>query len=195
MDIAFNPNERPERQYDLNKIPAASTVSHPGIREAIESYEAARADELARRRDAIDAEQKLPEAEQLDAVALADAQAANRKDPGAKHRQQALDAIAETRRRHSAAKVTLGRAVSNVGHALDEFGGEWRAALEIERDELRATAGARWTNSSGSTRDFNSTPAPATSLAAARRRTRPVSPTASKPRECLTATLSTWPMC
>ena len=73
-------------------------------------------------------------------MALADAQAANRKDPGAKHRTAALDGIAEARRQHAAAKIQLSRAVDAVAVAFERHGEEWATDLERERDELRAEA-------------------------------------------------------
>ena len=141
MDITFTPDRAPESQQDLKRIPPSARVDHEQIKQAIVTYEKARDDELAKRRDAIAAEQALPEAEHADALALAQAQMADRKDPGPKHRTKALDAIAETRRQHAASLLVLADAIRDVSKAFAEHADSWQASLEAERDKLREAMG------------------------------------------------------
>jgi hypothetical protein len=146
-DLAYDPQQTPEAQHQLRQIPPAERVDHPELKAALEHYEQAKADEHTKRRDAIQAEQDLPDAERLDALALADAQAEGKRDPGGKHRTKALDAIAEARRQHAASVITLQRAVEAVVIAFRQYGSEWEASLDKERDQLRsqmAEALDRW---------------------------------------------------
>jgi hypothetical protein len=78
----------------LKAIPSPDLVGdHKEIHGAIVEYEKALATEHEARRTAVQAEQDLGEADHLDALALADATAAGKKDPGDKNRQQQLAAI------------------------------------------------------------------------------------------------------
>jgi hypothetical protein len=135
-------DDRPEAQPSLKLIPSSEVVSHPKIRAAIAAYEEARADELERRRAHVEAQQELPAAEYRDEVALADAKAAKKADPGDKHRQVQLTAIAEAKRQHGAAKVTLERAVAGVVEAFDAHGDEYEVQIQEERAKLRQAMGA-----------------------------------------------------
>jgi hypothetical protein len=138
---SYGPAERAERQHELNTIPASGIVDQRELKAALVAYETAKADERAARLTAEVAEQGLPESEYADALALADAQAAGEKDPGAKNRTKALNAIAEARRQHAASKITLARAVDAVTDSFNEHAAGWESELEAERDQLRSTAG------------------------------------------------------
>ena len=45
LDIAYSPDQAPERQHSLRSIPSADQVDHPEIHAALQSYEQARAAE------------------------------------------------------------------------------------------------------------------------------------------------------
>lgn len=141
LDTSYDPTQIPERQHHLRLLPSSEQVDHPELKDALQHYEQSRAQELSKRRDATAAEQALPDAENADALALADAQAQGAKDPGDKHRQKALSKIAEGRRQHAAAKITLARSLAAVATALDKHCDEWQAALVDERDQLRGAMG------------------------------------------------------
>jgi hypothetical protein len=140
-NLNFDPSDRVQADQVAKRIPPAELIGHQQIREAIERYEKAREDLNVKRRDETQAEQNLPEAEQLDALALADAQEQGAKDPGVKHRKRALDEIAEARRQHAAARITLERAVAGVSAAFEQSGDEYENQLHAEAEKLREAAG------------------------------------------------------
>ncbi len=141
--IADDPREQvnPERQPGLAKIPPAERIDHPEIKAAIVACDEAIKVELEARRAHTQAEQELPAAEYKDEVALADAQAAHRKDPGPINAEKHAALIADLKRRHGAAKITLQRAVERVVEAFEQHGDDWRATLEEERDAIREQMG------------------------------------------------------
>jgi hypothetical protein len=141
LHVSFNAAEAPHRQQQLKSIPAAALVDHPAIKSAIEKYEKALADEHEARLTAVQTEQDLGEADQLDALALADAIAAGKKDPGDKNRQQQLAAIQETRRHHQASVILLQRAVEGVSGGFAEHGQEYEEDLREAREALREQMG------------------------------------------------------
>lgn len=137
--IADDPREQviPERQPGLAKIPPAERISHPEIRAAIAAFDEAIKVEHEARRTHTQAEQELPAAEFKDEQALADAQSAHRKDPGAVNAEKQAALIRDLKRKHGAAKITLQRAVLAVKEAFEQHGDDWRATLEAERDAIR----------------------------------------------------------
>jgi len=122
------------------KVPSSETIDHPKIKAALAAYEVARADELAKRQDYVQAEQELGAARSKDQQALADALAAGKADPGNKAERKQLALIDESRRHYGASTLLLGQAVTAVQDAFAEHLAEWERQLEAERDELRAEA-------------------------------------------------------
>jgi hypothetical protein len=138
LDVAFDPDQRPEAQHQLNQIPPADRISHPILKAALERYGAAKAAEREARRTHVQLEQELPAAEYKDEVALADAREKGAKDPGPKHAEAHARLIAEAKRDAGACKIALARAVEGVAAAFEAHGDEWEADLLDERDQLRA---------------------------------------------------------
>jgi hypothetical protein len=144
QDIRYDPHAadpRPEIVPSLKLIPAADLVEHEGIREALDRYHAARADELAKRRAFEESEAELQAAREADQQALAAAIEAGKADPGGKHERRAADNVDESRRQHGASKLILAARVDDVREAFAAHAEEYGHELEAERDQLREELG------------------------------------------------------
>lgn len=141
LHVHFDAAIEPRKQQGLKAIPSSTIVDHAEIKTAIEQYEVRLAEEHDARLAAVQAEQDLGEADHLDAVALADAIAADKKDPGDRNRQKQLVAIQDARRRHQATVVLLQRAVEGVVAAFAEHGASYEAELREQRESIREQIG------------------------------------------------------
>jgi hypothetical protein len=140
LDVTFDPNQTPERQHALNRIPPSARVAHRKLKAALVTYEQARAGELETRQTHIQAEQELPAAQFRDEQALAAATVAKKADPGPVQEEKQLALIRECRRQHGAAKILLENAVVDVVKSFaSQYGEEWQAELKEERDRLRSS--------------------------------------------------------
>jgi hypothetical protein len=118
-------------------LPPADRVDHPEIKAAIIACNRAIDAERTTRQDHVQAELELPASEFKDEQALADAQAAGKKDPGPVHADKHRALIRDLKRRHGAAKITRNRAQAAVTAAFEEHGDEWEARLNEQHDALR----------------------------------------------------------
>ncbi|MBB4663164.1 hypothetical protein [Conexibacter arvalis] len=118
--------------------PPPEVISHPLIADAVGGYLKARAEARAARQDVTELEHQLPNAEQADKEALADAIAAGRRDPGTKHADAHRAKIEQARRTAEAYTVIEQRRLADLQPVLDQGQEEWFAQATDDVRRLEA---------------------------------------------------------
>jgi hypothetical protein len=133
----------PATAIDPSTLPAPESISHTKIREAAEVFAKASKDLNDRKRDVVQLEHELPNAELADAQADEAARAAGKpKLTKRTHTEKHQKAIADARHELRVAQLAIERRRTELNDALRQYGSAWLADTE----KLVAALDTAWDN-------------------------------------------------